>query len=348
MLELIGAGQNAFALLSTTSLNFGSRPENTSSLSLPVTITNTGNQALAMQSPAESGPDIAQFFMNGKDITCGTTLAAGASCSIGVVFSPKAIGTFHAQITITDNSGGVINATQVVSLTGTATSVAPVASVTPATLAFGDIVAGTSSGAQQVNISSAGSAALNIAGIAITGANAADFAMVSSGANQCPTSGSLLAIGASCAVGVRFAPPAGDSTGAKSAVLRIPDNVTGSPQTVMVSGIATVPPTIQISPASLTFAPQSVGIPSPAQTLTLLNGSGGPLSINGISITGANAADFSQTNNCPPSLRAAASCAVSVMFLPALRASANRAASVSIADNAGGSPQIVSLTGSAT
>jgi hypothetical protein len=348
VLELIGAGQSAFALLSTTSINFGTQPENTTSLSLPITITNTGNQALALQSPVESGPDVAQFFLEGKDITCGTTLAAGASCSIGVVFSPKAIGSFHAQITITDNSGGVINAMQAVSLTGTATSVAPVASVTPATLAFGDIVVGTSSGAQQVNISSAGSAALSITGIAITGANAADFAFVSSGANQCPTSGSLLAIGASCAAGVRFAPPAGDSAGAKSAVLSIADNVTGSPQTVTLSGMATVPPTIQISPASLTFAPQSVGIPSPAQALTLLNGSGGPLSINGISITGANAADFSQTSNCPPSLGAAASCTVNVVFSPALRASANRTASVSIADNAAGSPQTAPLTGSAT
>jgi hypothetical protein len=348
VLELIGAGQGAFAVLSTTSINFGSQPENTSSLSLPITVTNTGNQALALQSPVESGPDVAQFFLEGKDITCGTTLAAGASCSIGVVFSPKAIGTFHAQITITDNSGGVTNAIQVVSLTGTATSVAPVASVTPATLAFGDIVAGTSSGAQQVNISSAGSAALSITNIAITGANAADFAFVSSGANPCPTSGSLLAIGASCAVGVRFAPATGDSSGAKSAVLSIADNVTGSPQTVTLNGVATIPPTIQISPASVAFAPQSVGIPSPAQTLTLLNGGGGPLSINGISITGTNAADFSQTSNCPPSLGAAASCAVSVVFSPASRASANRAASISIADNAAGSPQIVPVTGSAT
>ncbi len=108
---------------------------------------------------------------------------------IGVVFSPKAIGTFHAQITITDNSGGVSNATQVVSLTGTATTVAPLASVTPAAIAFGDIVAGTASGAQQVTVANTGSAALSMTGIAISGANAADFAIVSSGANQCPTSG---------------------------------------------------------------------------------------------------------------------------------------------------------------
>jgi hypothetical protein len=348
VLELIGAGQSAFALLSTSSINFGSQPENTTSLSVPITITNTGNQALALQSPVESGPDVAQFFLNGKDITCGTTLAAGASCSIGVVFSPKAIGTFHAQITITDNSGGVSNAAQVVSLTGAATSVAPLASVTPAAIAFGDIVAGTAGGAQQVAVASTGSAPLSMTGFAISGVNAADFAIVSSGANQCPTSGGTLAVGASCMISVRFSPPASDPAGAKIAILSVSDNVTGSPQTVALSGSATGLPTIQISPSSLSFAPQSVGIPSAAQTITVLNSGAGPLSINGISVTGTNAADFSETNNCPPSLAPGASCTVGVVFLPSLQAAASRAAVLDIADNATGSPQAVPLAGSAT
>jgi hypothetical protein len=348
VLELIGAGQSAFALLSTSSINFGSQPENTTSLSVPITITNTGNQALALQSPVESGPDVAQFFLNGKDITCGTTLAAGASCSIGVVFSPKAIGTFHAQITITDNSGGVSNAAQVVSLTGTATTVAPLASVTPAAIAFGDIVAGTAGGAQQVAVASTGSAPLSMTGFAISGVNAADFAIVSSGANQCPTSGGTLAVGASCMISVRFSPPASDPAGAKIAILSVSDNVTGSPQTVALSGSATGLPTIQISPSSLSFAPQSVGIPSAAQTITVLNSGAGPLSINGISVTGTNAADFSETNNCPPSLAPGASCTVGVFFLPSLQAAASRAAVLDIADNATGSPQAVPLAGSAT
>ncbi len=75
-------------------------------------------------------------------------------------------------------------------------------------------------------------------------------------------------------------------------------------------------PTIQISPSSLSFAPQSVGIPSAAQTITVRNSGAGPLSINGISVTGTNAADFSETNNCPPSLAAGASCTVTVVFSP--------------------------------
>ena len=348
VLELVGAGQSAFALLSTTSINFGSLPENTVSLSLPITITNTGNQALALQSPAESGPDVAQFFLNGKDITCGTTLAAGASCSIGVVFSPKAIGTFHAQVTITDNSGGVTNATQVVSLTGTATTVAPVIGVTPSAIAFGDVVVGTSSGAQQVTITSSGSAALNMTGITLSGANAADFAMTGSGTNQCPTGSGSLAIGASCTVGVRFAPLAGDAAGSESAILSVMDNAAGSPQTISLTGAATVPPSIQISSSSLNFSAQSVGIASAPQTVTVLNASAGSLSISGVSVSGVNAADFAETNNCPPSLRAAASCTLSVVFTPTALSAVGRTATINVADNAPNSPQHVALTGSVT
>jgi hypothetical protein len=348
VLELVGAGQSAFALLSTTSINFGSVPENTVSLSLPITITNTGNQALALQSPVESGPDVAQFFLNGKDITCGTTLAAGASCSIGVVFSPKAIGTFHAQITITDNSGGVTNATQIVSLTGMGTAVAPVISVTPSAIAFGEVVVGTSSGAQQVTITSSGSAALNMTGIALSGANAADFAIVNSGANPCPTGSGSLVIGASCTVGIRFAPPAGDAAGSMSAILSVIDNAAGSPQVVSLTGAATVPPSIQISPASLNFSPQSVGIASAPQTVMMLNASAGSLSIGGVSVSGANAADFAETNNCPPSLRAAASCTLSVVFTPTALSTSTRTAAVNVTDNAPNSPQKIALIGSVT
>ena len=300
-LELNGAGEGAFASLSTTTVNFGSQPDGTTRQSA-ITITNTGNQALTVQSPVESGSGIAQFILNGKEITCGPTLAPNASCSIGVEFSPTAIGTFQAQITITDNSGGVANATQIVTLTGTGTPVAPVANVSPTALTFGDIIVGASSGVQFTPVLNNGSAALNITSILIGGANAADFAMAAAGTNPCATAASTLAIGASCTIGVRFAPAAADSPGTKSAVVVITDNAGGSPQTVALSGNATVPPTAQVSPASLSFAPQSVGTPSAPQIVTVQNTSGSSLSISGISLSGANPADFAETDNCPPSL----------------------------------------------
>jgi phospholipase C len=105
-------------------------------------------------------------------------------------------------------------------------------------------------------------------------------------------------------------------------------------------------PAVQLSPASLQFATQLVNTTSPAQTLTLTNSGGAALTITGISIGGANPADFGQTNNCPPSLNAGAACSIAITFDPL--APGSLAASVSVSDNAAGSPQSASLTGTGT
>src|SRR5262249_53282126 len=62
--------------------------------------------------------------------------------------------------------------------------------------------------------------------------------------------------------------------------------------------------------------------------------------------TGANAGDYSQTNNCPATLAHGASCTINVVFSPT--ATGTRVATLSVADDAGASPQTVSLTGVGT
>src|SRR5205814_1022856 len=87
---------------------------------------------------------------------------------------------------------------------------------------------------------------------------------------------------------------------------------------------------------------------SSAQTVTLKNSGTGSLTISSIGLTGTNAGDFAQTNTCPSSsstLAPGASCTISVTFTPT--ATGSRSASVTITDNAAGSPQSVSLSGSA-
>jgi hypothetical protein len=70
------------------------------------------------------------------------------------------------------------------------------------------------------------------------------------------------------------------------------------------------------------------------------------LSISQIAITGKDAADFKQTNNCGSSVPAGGSCKISVTFDPT--AKGNRSAAVSISDDGGASPQRVSLAGTGT
>ena len=85
-------------------------------------------------------------------------------------------------------------------------------------------------------------------------------------------------------------------------------------------------PVASLSPAALTFASQSVGTTSGAQTITLSNTGTAALTITSVSVTGTNAGDFAETNTCPASLAASANCTISVTFKPT--ATGARSASV--------------------
>jgi len=209
-------------------------------------------------------------------------------------------------------------------------SLPPGVSLTPTSLTFAAQVLGTTSAAKVVTLKNTGTATLSITSISTSGTNAADFA-------QTHTCGTSLAPGASCSISVTFKPAA---SGTRTASLSVADNASGSPQKVKLTGIGT---SARLSPSSLTFAAQTVGTTSAAKTVTLTNLGTTALTITSISITGTNATDFSQTHTCGSSLAAGASCTMSVKFKPT--ATGARTASLSVADNASGSPQTVKLTG---
>ncbi|HEV2351872.1 MAG TPA: DUF3443 family protein [Terriglobia bacterium] len=100
-------------------------------------------------------------------------------------------------------------------------------------------------------------------------------------------------------------------------------------------------PAASLSATSLTFISPTVGTPSAAQTVTLNSTGSGTLTLSAIATSG----DFAQTNNCATSLASGASCAISVIFTPT--ASGTRTGALTVTDNAGNSPQTVSLSGSA-
>jgi len=107
--------------------------------------------------------------------------------------------------------------------------------------------------------------------------------------------------------------------------------------------IAGAQTTLRILPTTLNFGSVPIGAKSPAQTVHLRNPGTTTVRIFGISISGTNARDFGQINNCKSSLAAGASCHVSITFKPT--ASGARTAALRITDNAAGSPQSVSLNG---
>jgi hypothetical protein len=101
-------------------------------------------------------------------------------------------------------------------------------------------------------------------------------------------------------------------------------------------------PIAQLSPSSLDFGSVQTGTSSAVQSVTVTNSGVGTLSINGVSISGANAGDFGQGNACS-TLTAGASCSISTTFTPS--ATGARSATLSVSDNAPGSPHTVALSG---
>ena len=111
-----------------------------------------------------------------------------------------------------------------------------------------------------------------------------------------------------------------------------------------VAGAAGV--TVSISSSSLTFGSEAADTSSSPKTVTLTNTGGAALSITSIGFTGANPADFTENNNCGSSVAAGSSCAITASFTPT--AAGSLGASLVITDNAGGSPQSITVSGTGT
>jgi len=100
-------------------------------------------------------------------------------------------------------------------------------------------------------------------------------------------------------------------------------------------------PYVVLSSSSLNFGSQVVNTSSAPQKVTLTNSGGAALILNTIAVSG----QYSQTNNCPTggSLAIGSSCVISVAFAP--RSAGPQNGTVTITDNAPGSPQNIALSG---
>src|SRR5439155_16328137 len=79
----------------------------TSSVAQAVTLINTGTASLAISAISSSG-DFAETN------ACGASVAAGASCTISVKFTPTVLGSRAGSLTVTDNNNEVSGSVQTV------------------------------------------------------------------------------------------------------------------------------------------------------------------------------------------------------------------------------------------
>jgi len=296
-------------VLTAYALTFGDQVIGTTGGAQSVTVTNLGSAPANIANIAASG-DFAQSN------TCGTALASGANCTISITFTPTAAGTRTGTITIDDDASG---SPQIVQLTGTGSELG----VSPASLTFKSQNVGTSSTGQFVTVTNHGAAAVSLTGVATTG----DFEAT----RPCPS----VPPEGTCKILVIFRPT---GTGQRTGVLTINDSEP-SQATVALSGTGTAP-SVSLSTGNLTFDGQDVNTSSPAQSVMLTNTGDGPLTIGAVTTSG----DYAATaGHCAGTVAAGASCEITVVFKPLL--AGNRTGSLSIADNAAGNPQTVTLSG---
>lgn len=110
------SGTGTVMSFSPTSVSFGNQTVGTSSSPQPVTVTNVGTAAVKITKISITGARVSSYSQTNNCPISPSTLAAGANCTVNVVFTPTLKGTLGANLTFGDSGGG---SPQNVPLTGT-------------------------------------------------------------------------------------------------------------------------------------------------------------------------------------------------------------------------------------
>ena len=199
--------------VSPSSLSFGTVVVGATSGAKTVTLSNAGSVTLDI-----SGITISANFgyTTGKK-PCGTMLAAGASCTISVTFSPLQAGPLTGTLSINDNGA---NSPQTISLSGTGKAQA---ALTPATATYAKTNVGSTSAAKVFKLANNQTVMLQNIVISTTG----DFSVTST------TCGASLTSNATCTIDVVFTPTV---VGTTTGTLQVSDNAVNSPQISNLTG----------------------------------------------------------------------------------------------------------------
>jgi len=318
-IQVMGIGTMSLAQLGPDRMNFS---QNVGAATAPqtATLTNRGDGPLTIGGIAATGDFKASSH-------CPAVLLPGQSCSIGVSFAPHASGAQHGSLMVADDADATPGSEQTVRLNGVGYQ--PIASLSATALSPGANLGG-SAGGQVVTVTNTGDGALTIRAIRITGVAAGDYTQ----SNNCLRT---IEPGGSCAISVNFTP---HGYGVRTATLTLSDDGLGGAQSIALRGTGTAGRPL-LSNGFLNFGGDTVGNPTVPQNVVLFNAGNGPLSIGSLSLTSP---DYAMTTTCGSTLRAGASCTISVTFTP--QATGARPGAVIITDAAG--TQRISLSGVGT
>jgi len=318
-------GSGAAISISPSPLAFGNQISHTS-VTKPVTVKNNGATAIAFGAVTLTNTTDYAIASN----TCTGSLAGHATCTIGITFTPQSIGAKKGVLIVNDSDP---TTPQLVGLTGTGTGFV---TLTPTSLTFATTVLNTTTVAQKITVKNTGTTTVTLA---------ASNAVVASGNFAIAVTGTTclnslaLAHNATCFVNVTFTPT---TIGPLTGTVTITDSDPSSPQTAALSGTGTE---VKLSAPSINFGTVTRGV-TVNKTLTLTNVGTTALTINSVTFSGTNAADYATSTGNPPcggTVAAGANCVMTLQFTPTIVGAEK--ATFSISDNGGGSPHNVALTG---
>lgn len=258
------------------------------SASLPFTLTDTGGANIDSITFTLTGPNAGDFLPTGNCV--GNILYSGYSCTVNVYFTPTGAGHRNATLTMTTSPAST---PVVVTLDGIATVPYYSVAVSPASATFpGSYFGAPPLYGQYFTVTNTGQGTNQLGAPTITGPNPADFSVNSYCSLTVP-----LAPAATCQVLVLFR---AWGLGLRTATLSIPSQANSGPSLIPLSGtgIANAPPYLNSSVTSVVFPTIVVSSTSTPIPLTLSDYKAPSVTISSITITGPNASDFSQTNNC--------------------------------------------------
>jgi hypothetical protein len=198
-------------------------------------------------------------------------------------------------------------------------------------LSFGSEQVGVRSAALVETVTNNQTTSLNISAISSGGG-------VFQQSNTCENA---ISPGGNCTISVYFTPSA---VGTTTGTLTITDGVTGSPQSVALAGTGTsanTTGTISVSPSTLAFGNQVLNTASAGKAITVTNTGSVNVTVSSVAASGA----YSETGTCSgATLTPGQTCTITVGFTPVVTGATT--GTITITDNATGTPQIVNLTGS--
>ena len=239
------------ATVTPNPLAFGNWATGTTSNPLNLTVTNTGNVALAGGTVAFGGGAPQPFarvttgtFPAGAP-NCGGTLALGASCTIKVRFAPATAASFSRTLTVAYASATVTPTP--VTLTGTGVATRAAVSITPLTITLPScsptptLACTTGTGTVTLaNTAGAGGSSVAVTGVVASGGTMLTY-LFSSGPLAGPDTctGANIAPGTSCTVSVRFTNITSPRGTNRAGTITFTDTGAGSPQSGNLIGFAT-------------------------------------------------------------------------------------------------------------